>query len=359
VTLLSRYLITQYLRALLACLCVATSILFLFELFEKLGQLEPYAATPTTVGAYLALKIPSFVADAYPATALLATLLSFGALARRGEMLALRACGVSRWQVLAPLVVSALAMSLVALAWCERVVPASSSRSRLIRDNVIKQRDTHGSRAVASIWMQSTAGFLTVDFYDASTATLYGLSIFQTSNAMHLDRIVEASSARWRESRWELDNATVKQIGPGAAVNARSLDPGEIVLTELPSSFEKRRPKAKEMTRAELGTLIGTLEARRLPVDELRVERHMKLAWPFSGLVTLLVGFPLAVRGGRRFGLGYNVAAGLAVGFAYWALLAVCAASGKSGGIPPVVAAWGPNVVFAAIGCALCMRRDV
>ncbi len=358
-TVLTRYLVAQYLRALLACLCVATSVLFVLELFEKLGQLEPYAATPAAVGAYLALKIPSFVADAYPATALLATLLSFGVLARRGEMLALRACGVSRWRVLGPLVVSAFAISLVALAWCERVVPAASSRSRLIRDNVIKQRDTHGSRAVASMWMQSTAGFLTVDFYDASTTTLYGLSIFQTSSAMHLDRIIEASSARWRGSRWELEQATVKQIGPGATVSIRALAPDEIVLTESPSSFEKRRPKAKEMTRAELGALIGTLEARRLPVDELRVERHMKLAWPFSGFVTLLIGFPLAVRGGRRFGLGYNVAAGLAVGFAYWALLAVCAATGKSGGIPPILAAWAPNAVFTAIGCALCIRRDV
>ena len=89
------------------------------------------------------------------------------------------------------------------------------------------------------------------------------------------------------------------------------------------------------------------------------MERHLKLAWPLSGLVTMLVGFPLAVRGGRRFGVAHNLAAGLAVGFAYWAALAVCVASGKTGSLPPAVAAWLPNGLFAMLGAALCTRRDV
>ena len=105
--------------------------------------------------------------------------------------------------------------------------------------------------------------------------------------------------------------------------------------------------------------MIGTLEKRGLPVDEFRVERQAKLAWPLSGIVTMLIGYPLAVRGGRRFGLAYNVAAGLAVGFAYWAVLAVCLAGGKTGGLDPTVAAWAPNAVFAVVGCLLCTRRDV
>jgi len=359
VSVLTRYLVGQYARALLACLAVTSSVMFLLELFEKLGSLGPYEASPGVVSAYLALKIPGIVVDAYPATALLAVLLSLGLLARRGEMLALRACGVSRWRLLGPLLVAAFALSLLMLAWCERVVPTTSSRSRFIRDNVIKQRDIQGFHGVASIWMQSAAGFVTVDYYDADTAMLYGLRIFDTDPAMRLERIVEASTASWRDGRWELAGASVKQLGPGASVTVRPLAPDEIALTEPPVSFEKRRPKPKELSYAALGTLIETLAARGLPVEEFRVERQMKLAWPLSGVVTMLIGFPLAVGGGRRFGLAYNVAIGLAVGFAYWAVLAVCVAGGKTGGINPTVAAWAPNGVFAALGLILCTRRDV
>ncbi len=358
-TVLTRYIVGQYLRAFLACLAIATLVLFVVELFEKLGDLEPYSTTSRTIVTYVTLKVPSFVADAYPATALLGTLLSLGLLARRGEMLALRACGVSRWRVLTPLVVSAFLVSLAALAWCERVVPAASGRARLIRDNVIKQRDTHAFRGVSSIWMQTAAGFVTVEFYDDETTTLHGLTVFQTTPTMRLERIVEAPRARWQDDHWVLHDATLKRIGPGATVAVGPLASGEFTLTEPPVSFEKRRPKAKELTYRELGALITSLDARGLPVEELRVERHLKLAWPLSGLITMLVGYPLAVRGGRRFGLAYNFAAGLAVGFAYWALFAVCVAGGKSGALPPAVAAWLPNGAFAAIGLALCARQDV
>jgi LPS export ABC transporter permease LptG len=359
VTVLTRYLVAHYVRALLGCLALATTVMFLRELVDKLASLGAYDATAGAVTAHLVLKIPSIVVDAYPATALLAVLISLGLLARRGEMLAIRALGVSRWRVLAPLVVAALGVSLVMLAWCERVVPATSSRSRLIRDNVIKQRDTQGYHGVSSIWLQSTTGFVTADFYDADAATLYGLTVFETDADMRLRRIVQASTANWRDDAWQLVDASVKDIGPGATVTVRALAAGETVLTESPASFEKRRPKPKELTYRELGALIDTLAARGLPVEELRVDRQMKLAWPLSGVVTMLVGFPLAVRGGRRFGLGYNVAIGLVVGFAYWAVLAMCAAGGKTGALAPIVAAWAPNGVFAVIGCLLCMRRDV
>jgi lipopolysaccharide export system permease protein len=359
VSVLTRYIVAQYLRSLLACLAVATSVLFVLEVFEKLGNLEQYAATPATIAAYIGLKVPGFAADAFPATALLATLLSLGLLARSGEMLAMKACGVSRWNLLAPLVASACVVSLVALAWCERVVPLASTRSRLIRDNVIKQRDTHAFRGVSSIWMQSDAGFVTVDYYDDDATTLYGLTVFEATPSMQLERIIEATSARWGGDRWLLDNATAKRIGPGAAVAVTALDDETFVLREPPSSFEKRRPKPKELTHHELGELIATLDSRGLPVDELRVERQLKLAWPACGVVTMLVGFPLAVRGGRRFGIAYNVASGLAVGFVYWAVFAVCVAGGKSGALSPAVAAWLPNLTFATIGLALCARRDV
>ena len=200
---------------------------------------------------------------------------------------------------------------------------------------------------------------LPIYFYDPDAGVIYGPTIFETDAELHLRRIVEASTATWQHDRWQLAGASVRELGPGATVAVHALADNEVVLTEPPASFEKRRPKPKELTYSEMNTLIGTLEARGLPVDELRVEREMKLAWPLSGVVTMLMGFPLAVRGGRRFGLGYNVAVGLVVGFGYWAVLATCAAGGKTGALDPIVAAWAPNGIFAALGCLLCTRRDV
>jgi lipopolysaccharide export system permease protein len=357
---LSRYIAAQYLRVLALCWGSAGLALFLLEVFEKLGNLSKDQASAGAVAAYLALKIPRLLIDAYPATALLAVLLSFGLLARHNEILAVRACGISPWRLAAPVLVAATAVSIFALAWNERVVPVASERARLIRENDIKQRDTHGFHGTESIWVQSAAGFVRADHYDAQREIVYGVALFDTDSALRLKRIVEASVARWRGDHWELENAAVKEIGVDGSVRQVPFDPRSgPILTESPQTFEKRQPKPKEMTYAELSRWIRDLEARGIPVGEYRVERQLKLAWPLSGVVTVLIGFPLAVRGGRRFGLGYNVAVGLLVGFAYWFVFAVSTASGRGETLSPAMAAWAPNVIFAAVGVALFKLRDV
>lgn len=358
-SVLSRYIAGQYLRVLALCWGSAGLALFLLEVFEKLGNLSDDRAAGGAIAAYLALKIPRLLIDAYPATALLAVLLSFGLLARHNEILALRACGISPWKLAAPVLTAAAVVSLVALAWSERVVPAASERARLIRENEIKQRDTHGFHGRTSIWVQSAIGFVRADHYDAQRTTLYGVSIFDTDPALRLRRIVEAPLARWSGVMWHLEHASVKEIGEDGSVRQRPFDADEVRLTESPVTFEKRQPKPKEMTYAELTRWIDDLESRGAPVSEYRVERHLKIAWPLSGVVTVLIGFPLAVRGGRRFGIGYNVAVGLLVGFAYWFVFAVSTASGRGDALGPAVAAWAPNAIFAVIGIALFKLRDV
>jgi lipopolysaccharide export system permease protein len=360
VSVLSRYIAGRYLRVLALCWGSAALALFLLEVFEKLGNLSKDQVSGGAVAAYLALKIPRLLIDAYPATALLAVLLSFGLMARNNEVLAIRACGIPPWRLAAPVLVAATAVSIFALAWNERVVPVASERGRLIRENEIKQRDTHGFHGTSSIWVQSAIGFVRAEHYDPQRETLYGVSIFETDPALRLRRILEASVARWASDHWVLEGTAMKEIDVDGSIHALPTDArAGITLTESPETFEKRQPKPKEMNYAELSRWIRDLEVRGVPVGEYRVERHLKIAWPLSGLVSVLIGFPLAVRGGRRFGIGYNVAVGLLVGFAYWFVFAISTAGGRGETLSPAVAAWTPNVLFAIAGIALFKLRDV
>ena len=40
----------------------------------------------------------------------------------------------------------------------------------------------------------------------------------------------------------------------------------------------------------------------------------------------------------------------MVIGFGYWVLSAFCVSLGHSGGLPPLLAAWLPNSIFAMIG---------
>ena len=95
------------------------------------------------------------------------------------------------------------------------------------------------------------------------------------------------------------------------------------------------------------------LRARGLEATGLEVDLQAKLAVPFSGVISVLLGLPIALRVGRRTGMGWALITGLAAGFAYWVTMAVAMSMGRTGALPPVAAAWLANVGFGFLAASL------
>ena len=67
---------------------------------------------------------------------------------------------------------------------------------------------------------------------------------------------------------------------------------------------------------------------------------------------------PLSTRNPRQRPLATSIGVGLSVGFSYWVLLALSVSLGHGGAIPPIVAAWTANVVFAVLGTFLFLGAE-
>jgi len=72
-----------------------------------------------------------------------------------------------------------------------------------------------------------------------------------------------------------------------------------------------------------------------------------KLAFPFVTLIMTLLAVPFASTIGRSGAMG-GVGVGIAIAISYWALLSLFGALGTGGALPPVLAAWAPNLLFGA-----------
>jgi lipopolysaccharide export system permease protein len=91
-------------------------------------------------------------------------------------------------------------------------------------------------------------------------------------------------------------------------------------------------------------------------VKGLLVDLHYKVSFAFISLIIILIGAPFALittRGGVLIGIGMSIA----IGLLYYAFIAISLAFGKAGLLPPVVAAWLGNVVFAFLGVRLVNKR--
>jgi lipopolysaccharide export system permease protein len=66
----------------------------------------------------------------------------------------------------------------------------------------------------------------------------------------------------------------------------------------------------------------------------------------------VLMGSPLALAAsqGRGGGIAQAVGISIVIGFIYWLAFAISVAMGHAGTLPPLLAAWAPNVFFGLIG---------
>lgn len=84
-------------------------------------------------------------------------------------------------------------------------------------------------------------------------------------------------------------------------------------------------------------------------IREYQVEVQKKYSIAAAALVFVLIGAPLGVRFPRG-GIGMVIAASLTIFALYYVSLIAGEALGDAGHVPPVVAMWGMNAIFAALG---------
>ena len=91
---------------------------------------------------------------------------------------------------------------------------------------------------------------------------------------------------------------------------------------------------------------------------DLEVGLWAKTSVPFVTLLMPLLPFPFGVRAGRRGSTSAGIVLAILLGFSYWLVLAVGLSLGKTGVLPPVLAAWVGNIVFAVLGIVLLLRAE-
>lgn len=352
------YVVRQYLRVFAFTLFAGLTLFAVVDAVDRVADYAQYGPSAAALLAFYLLRLPLIVTNVFPAVCLLSVLLSLGLLARSREITAMRSCGFSDWQIGAPLLLLSAALSAGAFFWNEIVVPRSAAEARHVKDVVIKKKRGFESFDARSIWLQNAQGFVNIEYFDAARDVIHGLTIYSADEAFRLRSIVEVPTAAWVDGVWQVRQGSVKELAADGSVHARALTTDDVTLSDTPADLAKRRPHAEEFTLWELRKRIALLRSKGLNVDELRVDLHAKLALPLSGIVSVLFGFPLAIRGGRRFGLGYNVSVGLVTGFLYWATLAFAVSAGRMGLVPPLLAAWSANAIFAGVGVVLLGARD-
>ncbi|HEX6910486.1 MAG TPA: LptF/LptG family permease [Longimicrobium sp.] len=352
--LLDRYLVRQF---LVTFFMLVMGLPLLFIVGDITDNIDTYMDRGVPLGrmalAYV-YQFPLFMVYAFPISALVATVFTIGGMTRHQEITAAKAGGVSFWRLFVPVWLLSVVLSAGAFGLSE-LVPITLRKAAALRGE--ETAVAHTGPRINFVFQTAREGVLSARRLDAGTGELSELALERNSTARAPGMHVMARRAVWRQKGgWRLEDGWRRELRADGTEKATRFDtlsaPG---LIETPEDLMAEPREPEQMRYAEMTRFITAIERSGGDANPLRVEQAQKLALPLAVIVIVLFGAPLATssnRGGAAYGVGIS----LGITIIYMLLFRVGKAIGSSGAIDPLLAAWGPNMLFLVAGLFLMAR---
>ncbi len=365
--LVDRHIFWQWFRTFGAAMLVTVGLLLLERMYDTLPDLLGFGAKYFEIVVYYLILIPGFLPILIPLALLISLLFSLGTLRKNNEITAMRAGGLSLWQITRTLWISSAALSALLFYLSANVIPQTVERSREVWDNFAynRQLETTTSDKVGLIY--------NLTFYDAKerhlwyinrfsqyTYMAYGLTVSQMAeNGNERERII-ANQAYFDDylGYWVMEDGRKITFDPTTNEPTRSVafDRESFKhLTENPTLMQALEKKPNSLSIKELRTLISRLEADPR-LNSYLVQYQNLLAAPWGCLLVVGIALPFALGGTNRNPM---VSASQSVGifFIYYLAERIFGLLGSREVLNPILAAWLPTLLAAAAIPLLFKRK--
>jgi lipopolysaccharide export system permease protein len=351
---LDRYVFVEFWK-----IFVATALGFpiLVNIIDLTDNIDKYLGERLSVGR-IALSylywLPDSMFMVLPAAVLFATVFSIGALTRHSEITAAKASGISFYRFIAPIFAGALIATVLGLILGELAPMTNKKRMEILQASHVNLSSDRYNFAYAA----DRGRVYKIGALHLVEPSIEGIVIERKGKGPdYPSYVVSANTAVYNTKKgWVLRRGAMHVLTDTLHNMTFSFD--SLVdrhFNEPPKQLTLSEKAPTDMGFRELGRFITSMERSGAEVNELRVERMLKIAIPITCIVILLFGAPLATstqRGGAAYGVGVS----LATTVIFLMLIQLTKGIGGKGMIPADLAAWLPSIIFGIVGVILFAR---
>ncbi|MFW5976347.1 MAG: LptF/LptG family permease [Bacillota bacterium] len=304
----------------------------------------------------LLYRMPEIMVQTFPMAILFSTMYSLGRLSRENEFTALRMGGISLYRLLLPLIIFGILVTGMTFYINERIVPWTNHKAQnIVRQSVLKEANPDIEE---NVFFEGPEGRLFyVDNYNDNNSILKNVVIFEKSNDNKYPQIITANRGEVKEQSWQLEEGITHSYDNNGNLELETdFKVMEIKIGEEMGEFFGNQKTPSEMSRQELKKEIALFKRSGIDVTSLVVEYHLKLAISFVPLIFILIGTPLSLSNNDSRAL--SIIFTIVIIFLYYFLLSLFRSLGKNKMIPPLIAAWMPNLIFSLVGVFLIIFRE-
>ena len=340
------YITKKFLGTFFYAITLILSIAIVFDISENLDEfLSNDVAIKDIIFDYYLNFIPYFAYLFSPLFTFIAVIYFTSKMAFDTEIIAILSSGVSYRRLMRPYIVSAFMLAAFSFVLGNYIIPPAN---KTMNDFRLQNIDNRRLATERNIHRQIEPGVYIYmnSFSENNVGSRFTIERFEGA------RLVEkltADNIRWdkKKEKWVINNYWKRTIFDDHEV----LEKGYIKDTTLNMLPENYKIIKNEMEALTTPALIKEIESKRMRgvnTIELEIEKHKRLAGPFSAFILTIIGAGLASRK-IKGGLGLHLGLGLLLSFSYILFMQISTVFAISGTAPPYVAVWIPNIFYSII----------
>jgi len=351
------------LRFLIAVLIVFAGIFVLVTLIDYIEMMRRAGDIPNVSVALVAktsiYRVPQVVERILPFCILIGAMSCYLNLSRRLELVVARSAGLSAWQFVAPALVVAFALGVVATTIYNPISAILQERSKRFEAELFGHTANALSRSGGTFWIgqRTDEGQAIINAISSRDQgiNLNGVSVFTFDTEGRFKQRIEARAALLEPGAWLFRDARVYVLG---VLPARQTE-YRLKTSLTPEQVRESFATPETVPFWELPQYIQIAEHAGLVAAGYRLQFQKLLARPFLLAAMVLLAAAVSLRFFRFGGVQKMVLSGVAAGFLLYVLSKVTEDLSKAELMHPVAAAWLPVLVGGVTGfIALLYQED-
>lgn len=354
-SILDRYISAEFWKSFFGSLL---AFLTLFMSANALRQGVQEEIPAVYAFQYTLYQIPEIIVMLFPASCLMGTLICLSSMARKNELVAMFANGISLARIAFVLLCLVFIVCCISFIVTDRVLPPLSKAKAHFYRTVIEQKpdrmtDINQNR----IWYRSNNLIYNIGAFDSRKDTILGISIYTFDEAFNLVQQLEAKRALFEDDLWQLEDGVVTIFeGDPPFPLSQPFVRKPVKLEEKPEDFREIEREVETLRLKHLWRFITRNAAAGIDTNAYEVLFWSKISMALVPLVMAILAIPFGVYQQRHSSLVRDITVCFFLIIVYWLFYSTALSMGKSGTIPPLIAAWLPSVVFFILGVSMILR---
>ena len=352
VKLLDRYVLRKFFLLFILSLLAFLAIFNIVDLIEKMDKFLKAQMHGRLIATFYLYQLPYYVDIAIPMALLLASVFTIGTLSKHNELAALKSSGISLYRLSIPLLFTGLLFSIGSFFFQDSVViPTSRIRAEIEQNNLKRSRNFTKTIFTNIMHQDSPTCNIVISVFNVKDNTASSVTIQDIENHI-LKRRIDVRKMVWipEEKKWRLFDFKIRSFDEKGNELVSAIFTDSLMEFHLrPDDIVKAGLNPETMRYSELTYFIQRLRESGNDPRKWEVNRHFKFAFPFTNLIVILFGLPLAAMKQQK-GISFGAGMSLLIIFIYYGFVKFGQVLGYKGIVTPMLSVWLGNIVFLIIG---------